>query len=292
MDSKKQSLLALNIGIFVMTFAGIIAKIIPWSSEHVVLGRMLFAAIPLLAYLLLRKRKIALRDWKTVGVMALLGTMLAWHWVTYFISNKISTIAVAMIAVNTIPVMTTFLEPLFSKEKFHVKHIVLSLVAFVGVALMIEEYSFSNTVAQGVFFGLISALLMSLRNIWSRPYVQVYGGSVVMLWQLLLGLITLLPMLLTFDYEVRAQDIGWLILLGGVATALAHTLTIASLNTLSARTASMIGSIQPLYGIIFAYFIFTEIPTLRVLFGGIVVIGVVIAETLDQRKVEEPVLTE
>jgi len=64
-----------------------------------------------------------------------------------------------------------------------------------------------------------------------------------------------------------------LIILGIFLTVLPHTLIVKSLLSLKAKTVSIIAALQPVYAIIFAYFIFSEIPRLRNLIGGLLVIS-------------------
>lgn len=288
MTTKQQAIITVNAGIFIMMLAPISAKLIPWSADTIIVSRMAIAAPVLLAYLGLRKQRIALHSLRDAAMLALLGAMLAWHWVTYFKANQVSTLAVAIITVNTLPIWITFLEPLFSSEKLQTRHVLFSIIGFAGIVLMVEEYNLGNSVTQGVLFSLVSALLMALRSIWSRKYVRVYNGSTVMFWQLLFGAIALLPFAHTIPSTIEPLHIGLLLALAIFGTALAHTMVTGSMKYLSARATSLIGSIQPVYGIIVGYFLFSEVPSLRIILGGLIVISVVVLETRDQKKAVIP----
>ena len=71
---------------------------------------------------------------------------------------------------------------------------------------------------------------------------------------------------------IPAQDWLWLALLGVLCTGLAHSLFVASLRVLKARTTSVIFALEPVYGIAFAWWLFNEQPTLRMLIGGALII--------------------
>ena len=113
-----------------MLIAPVCAKLMSWNADVIVLGRMLLSVPFLYLFVAYRKKSIVLQDYKTMGIMAILGVMLAWHWVSFFTANKVTSLAVAIITVNTTPIWVTFLEPLFSHEQLQKKHIVLSFVAF------------------------------------------------------------------------------------------------------------------------------------------------------------------
>jgi drug/metabolite transporter (DMT)-like permease len=67
-----------------------------------------------------------------------------------------------------------------------------------------------------------------------------------------------------------------LLFLGVITTALAHTLFIASLETLPAQLAGVCSSLETVYGIIFAFLFLREIPTVREIIGAVVIVGAVI----------------
>jgi len=67
--------------------------------------------------------------------------------------------------------------------------------------------------------------------------------------------------------------------------ALTHTLFIQSLTFIRAQTASVIAGLEPVYGIILAFFILNKVPGLQTLTGGLVIIGTtVVAGWLSRRE--------
>ena len=76
------------------------------------------------------------------------------------------------------------------------------------------------------------------------------------------------------------MDILLLIILGIVFTAISHTLFINGLKNIKAQTAGIISSLEPVYGIIFALFIIGEVPTLREVLGGIIILGTAFYSTI------------
>jgi len=64
-----------------------------------------------------------------------------------------------------------------------------------------------------------------------------------------------------------------LLILGVLCTAVAHTLFIESLAVLRTQTASVISALEPVYGIVLAALLLGEVPNLRTLLGGGLVIG-------------------
>ncbi len=81
--------------------------------------------------------------------------------------------------------------------------------------------------------------------------------------------------------SVSALDWLWLGLLGVFCTGVAHSLFVASLAVIKARTAAVVFAMEPVYGIAMAWVIFAEQPTLRMLMGGVLIIlAIVISSRL------------
>ena len=214
---------------------------------------------------------------------ALLGTLLAIHWVTYFYAMQVSSVAVGVIALYTYPVITVFLEPLFHGEKPHIADIVSSLAVLFGIYMIIPDFSIDNSVALGVASGVFSAFMMSLRNIMQRRYFSSYSASQALLYQ---SAVVALVLFAFMDIELASiDDKQWclLILLGIVFTALPHTLFAHGLLHLKAKTASLIACIQVVYAAIFAAVLLGEWLSLNVIIGGLIVVSAAMYESLPKK---------
>ena len=62
-------------------------------------------------------------------------------------------------------------------------------------------------------------------------------------------------------------------------TGLAHVLFVHGMRIVSARTASIIGLLEPVYGIAAAALILAERPSARTLLGGAIILGAVAVST-------------
>jgi drug/metabolite transporter (DMT)-like permease len=92
----------------------------------------------------------------------------------------------------------------------------------------------------------------------------------------------LLPALLLSNNTAlwTPRELLILLFLGVFCTALAHTLFIASMRSLTAQSASLIASLEPVWGIIFGIILLHELPTLTTLLGGILIVGAVMLPAL------------
>jgi drug/metabolite transporter (DMT)-like permease len=106
-----------------------------------------------------------------------------------------------------------------------------------------------------------------------------YPSLVISLYQDGVATIALLPALLLIPEASSIwapHELLILLFLGVVCTALAHTLFIASLRSLTAQSASLVASLEPVWGIVFGIVLLQELPTVRTLLGGVLIIGAVL----------------
>ena len=271
MDRK--SSIELHIAVLLFGLSGLFGKFISLSPLSIVSGRTFFASLTLIIVILLRggRLKNVFNDYKVV----LGGVILAVHWVSFFHSIKISTVAIGLLSFSTFPVFVTFLEPVFFKEKIRKRDIVTSIIVLFGLILVVPDFDISNNLTKGAFWGVISGLTFALLAILSRSYVAKKDPINLALSQNLIAFLILIPFQLFEETIFTTRDFIFLILLGVFCTALAHLLYIRSLRVVKAQFASVVVSLEPLYGVFFACIFLGEIPDLRTILGGFIIISAI-----------------
>ena len=96
--------------------------------------------------------------------------------------------------------------------------------------------------------------------------------------------VILAPVLFVMDSSNITTQYPFVIVLALLTTAIGHTMFINSLKYFKASTASIIGSTQPVFGIIIAYFFLNEIPTVNTFMGGSLILATVIIESIRSNK--------
>ena len=104
-----------------------------------------------------------------------------------------------------------------------------------------------------------------------QSLVASYPPGTIALWQNACAAACVLPIALAIAAIPSARDVVLLLVLGLACTALAHTLFIASLRTLSAHTASVVTALEPVYGI--AFLLLGETLGARTIAGAVLLVG-------------------
>lgn len=280
MNTKNKSLMEIHLAVFLFGLAGLFGKLLSLPSIIIVLGRVFFSSIFLFIIMLYLKKDMKLKEQKHYFYLVVMGVILAIHWSTFFKSIQVSTVAIGLLTFCTFPVFVTFLEPYFFKEKIKLSDIVIAIITFSGVVLVIPKFELGNNSTQGVLWGVVSGLTYAILSMLNRKYVKEYSSSVIAFYEQFVATIVLIPFLFLQKPVFQLKDIFLLILLGVVFTAISHSLFINGLKNTKTQTAGIISSLEPVYGIIFAVFLLREIPTLREVLGGIVILSTVFYSTI------------
>ncbi|MFC2161692.1 DMT family transporter [Acidobacteriota bacterium] len=270
---KKRSLAEIHVAVVLFGIAGLFGKWIALAPTIIVLGRVFFASIALALILLVSKQTLLFPKKSDYFLLISLGLLLAVHWTVFFKSIQISTVAVGLLSYSSFPVFTAILEPLFFKEKKQIENFVFALMCVLGIFLIIPKYDLNDTTLQGVLWGLAAGLTFSILTLFNRKLSQKYSSLVIAFYQDFFAALFLLPFFFFIRPALNLKNIILLCILGIFCTAGSHTLFIKGMKYIRAQTAAIISSLEPVYGILIAFFFLREIPTLRTILGGVIILA-------------------
>lgn len=278
--AKNGGLVATHIAVLLFGLVGLFAKVVALPAIILVLGRTFFSAAFLGAYLAVKRQKFALKTRSDYVLIVFAGIILAIHWTSFMQSIQVSTVAVGTLTLATFPLFSAVLEPLLFHEKMRVSDIACALVMLGGVACIVDDFSLEGSMAQGVLWGLLSAFTYALLSLANRKFSSGYPASLVSFYEQATATVVLLPALFVFKPSFTALDIGMLAIMGIVFTAIAHTLFIGGLRTVKVRTAGIITGLESVYGVVAALLFLGEIPGIREVIGGAIILAVALYSTL------------
>lgn len=279
-----KNLSGLLIGTLFISTSGVLGKYIDLPVEATILCRAFLSVIFIYAFCKIKKIDLRIKNIEDKKSFFLTGFLMGAHWITYFYALRLSNVALGMLSIFTYPIITVFLEPFFSKQKINPVHIVLALLVFAGVYILVPEFSLKNTELQGILMGILSALLYAIRNLVIRKDVKNYNGSTLMFYQMAIISVLLVPFLFLQDFSNLETEFPYVIMVALLTTAIGHTMMVNSLKYFSATTASIIGSVQPIFGIIIAFIFVNEIPSSSTIWGGSLILLTVVIESLRSKK--------
>jgi drug/metabolite transporter (DMT)-like permease len=264
--------------LFVST-SGPLGRYISLSPPLSIWYRSLIALGVLTIYCSIKKYSFKL-SWNKHGVALLLsGLFMGLHWVTYFYALQWSSITIGMLSLFTYPILTVFLEPLFLPVKLQRIHLLFGLMILLGIYFLVPVFDMGNKATQGLLMGIFSSVTYALRNLLLKAHSDMAHGSMQMLYQMVIIIVFLFPVLWLFPDENISSNLPYLFLLGIATTAIGHTLFLSSFPHFSISTVSIMSSVQPLFGVVLGMLFLGEIPTIKSVFGGALIILTVVLES-------------
>ena len=276
--SRGSALAALHAAVLLFGFAGLFGKWIDLSPVAIVLGRASVAAAAL-GIVLLKTRAVR-RPFELRLVTN--GAVLALHWVSFFAAIQTATVAIGLLGFASFPLFVLILEWLLLRRRWTPRKAATALAVTLGLVALVPSYSLQDRTLQGLAWGLVSGFTFALLAVLNRRLVANRRAIDVAFWQNLTAALCLVPFAWATPAAlgaIGARDIALIVVLGLVCTALAHSLFIAGLRTISAHTASVIVALEPVYGIVLALVLLGEVPGVRTFVGGVLIVGAALLAT-------------
>tara|TARA_B110000285_G_C15099780_1_gene604304 strand:- start:99 stop:956 length:858 start_codon:yes stop_codon:yes gene_type:complete len=283
-NTHLKNLSGLILATLLISTSGVLGKYIAMPSEVIIWFRSAFAMIFLFGFCRYKKINLTVLTMRTHVPLIISSLFMAAHWISYFYALKLSNVALGMLSLFTFPLITALLEPFFLKTKFNPIHLVLGTIVLIGIYILTPEFNLESDDLKGILFGLFSAFCYSIRILILKQHVDHYHGSMLMFYQTSVITIVLFPVLFFMDVSGFQSQVPYLLLLAIITTAIGHSLMVHSLKFFSATTATIIGSIQPVFGIIIAFVVINEIPAVNTIWGGLLIISTVFIETIRSKK--------
>ncbi|WP_299734939.1 DMT family transporter [uncultured Endozoicomonas sp.] len=285
MAQTHHALVKLHIAVILFGISGLFGKLIPIDPSLIVFGRTLIGSIVLLLVMTVTgKLKSLSMTRQTLGDMAL-GSILSFHWITFFHSIQVSSVAIGLLAFSSSPVFVTLLEPFFYREKLRKLDLATAMGVVAGISIIFPFSSIASEsgIVQGIIWGVMSALLLALLSLANRSRVQKSDPMELTCLQNIGAMVTTLLIIPTSEWRLLADFSVEVIALGLICTTLPLMLFLISLRHIKAQLVSLVLCLEPVYGIILAAVVLSEIPSLRTLLGGAVILIAITVGTLSSR---------
>jgi drug/metabolite transporter (DMT)-like permease len=257
----RAALLRLHAAVFIWGFTGVLGRAITMNGMLLVWWRLCITALSLwvLFYFTGNIKKISFKDFVRIG---LIGFVLALHWVFFYSSIKFANVSIALTCLSTTGLFSAVIEPLFFGRRINIQEIFLGLFALAGIILI---YLYNLHFSTGIYLGIISSVATVVASVMNKGIVAGYPPAAITLYQLtggFLGLTLLMPL---YNYFFPAtsilphgKDWLWLIILSWCCTIFTFILYIGALKKVSAFTANLLLTLEPVYGIILAFILYHE----------------------------------
>lgn len=281
MPGRTRNFFLLHLIVFIWGWTAILGKLITISSTSLVWYRILIAVTGILIYLKLTSASLRTTS-KALLKFFGVGLIIALHWVFFYEAIKVSTISVTLACFASGTLFASLLEPLFFKRRIIPMEIIFGLIVIAGIYLI---FQFESQYVLGIVFSLAAAFLSSLFTVFNAILVREHDSRIISFYELLGGFAGLsIFMLLSGSFtpeffNISSSDWIYLVILALVCTAFAFIVSVEIMKEINPFTIVLTVNLEPIYGIILAYFIFGEEErmTLGFYIGSLVVLATIFA---------------
>jgi drug/metabolite transporter (DMT)-like permease len=256
-NDNLKSYLNLHLIVFIWGFTAILGALITIQSDFLVWYRMFFAAI-FLAFFLGFKKKSFKVDPKVLIKFTFVGLLIALHWILFFEAIKVSTVSITLSVFSLGAFFASLLEPLFYGRKVLWYEVFFGVIIIAGLGLIMQvEINYWN----GMLLALVSIILGVLFTLMNGKLIVNHDPSVISFYEFLAGFIFISIYFLfrgSFSVEnfvMSAKNWILILILASICTAYAFTASVKVMRQLSPYTVMLTTNLEPVYGIVLAFFI-------------------------------------
>jgi drug/metabolite transporter (DMT)-like permease len=262
MSPARKALLQIHLCVLIWGFTAILGKLISLPAYALVWWRMLLvvAALGLMPSFWRALRGV---DRRTLGIFSGIGVIVALHWVTFYGSIKLSNASVAATCMGVAPILVSIIEPWVTGRRFDWRELAIGVAAVPGVMLVVGGTPGGMRV--GIAVGILSALLVAVFGALNKRYVERADPLVVTGLELAAGtaFLTVLALVLSpsqtgLPVVPDWRDAGLLLVLAIACTLFPFVLSLVALRNLSAFSAQLAVSMEPVYAVILAMLLLGE----------------------------------
>lgn len=280
MSEGGKDVLLLHVAVMLFSVSGVVAQYVEVPAIMVTLGRVVSSALVLLLISLVRGDRLRLDCRKDYALIILTGMVMGVHWTAFFQSIQVSSVAIGTITFSTFPLFLTFMEPLVFGERIRGGSIVSAVLLLAGVFITIPEFSAKNQITVGIVWGMLSSFTYAVLTLANRYFSARYAGRTICLYEQGTAAVFLLPSLFFVEAQWRAQDVAGVVFVGCVCTAFAYSLYVSAQKGVKAQTAGIISGMETVYGIVYALLLLGEVPSVREIVGGTVILAVALSSSI------------
>jgi len=273
-----KNLVILHFTVFIWGFTGILGALITISAVSLVWYRVLIASLSLFLYFKFNKTAIKVSR-KTFLQLVCTGALVGGHWILFFASIKLSTVAVTLVCLSSITLFTAVFEPLINKKPISKLEILAGSLIVIGI---ITIFKFETQYTKGIIAGLISAVFASLFAIINSRQVKKYEAPVIAFYELSGAFVWIsIYLLFTGGFNqtllFKSSDLGYLLILGTICTSLAYVAGVSVMRELSAFRVALITNLEPVYGILMSFLFFGDMKKMTFGFwvGAVIILSTI-----------------
>lgn len=285
----KLALFRLHLIVFLWGFTAILGKLIQANAQILVFYRMLFASIFLYVFIRIFKKESIKVSKKIFFQLAAIGFAMALHWYCFFYSIKVSNVSIALSCLSLSTLFASILEPIIFKRKIDASEVIMGTVIVACILLIFKtEFHFK----EGIIYGILCAIFGTIFSVFNGKMFGKTSSGNIIFYEIFCGWFILMLFYLFSGQifkmnEINYRDLALICLLASVFTAFPMLESVNLMKYISPFTLILTVNLEPVYGIILAFFIFGESEHMSPIFyvaSGVMILAIIANGLIKARK--------
>ncbi|MEQ8240095.1 MAG: DMT family transporter [Cyclobacteriaceae bacterium] len=287
--------------VLIWGFTAILGMLIIMPPVEVVFFRTFLAAIGLAVVLFVRKKSFKLNSKKDYLIVLGTGSLIAAHWILFFLSARVSNVSVCLAGIATCSLWTSFLEPLSNGRKVRLYEVLLSVIAFVGIVII---FNVEFDLYIGLLLAILSAFIAAVFTVINAKLCQRLDSFVITFYEMIGACFSIV---IFFPFYSKIEGVGalnlspsvddwyYLLILSIICTVFAYSYSVELMKRISAFSVNLTVNLEPVYGIIMALMFFPEREKMTPGFyagTGLILLSVLIYPILNKHFHRKPLDTD
>lgn len=224
------------------------------------------------------KKGLPIKDLIKPGLI--LGPLLAIHWVTMFESIELNSVTVGIGSVFSYPIFVLIIEKIKGKT-LSTNQVLIIIFGFIGLIILLDINYIDSIL--GVFYGILSAISLSLIITIGEKYSTKLGGLKVAFTQLLVAGVCLFYFTIE-GYQWMISNIIVSLFLGVFLTAIGLSTYWYAVKIIKPLSVSTITYLEPTTGVILGFLVLNENLRINQLVGFFIILAVGILQIINDSK--------
>lgn len=281
MSSKLKNFLHLHFIVFIWGFTAVLGKLISIDALPLVWYRMGIASLLILLFIGIRGYSLKVSK-RNLMILAIAGAALTLHWVTFFLAIKVSNVSIALATMSTGAFFTALLEPIIYKRKLIWYELIFGVIVILGLLLI---FKVETQYAYGILIALVAAFMGVVFTLINGKLVATQNSTIISFYELVMGVL-LISIFIGFQggfnaefFQLSKNDWIFIFILASFCTAYAFIGGVHVMKYISPYSVVLTNNLEPVYGIMLAFFILGETEKMSPMFyvGALIILATVIA---------------
>jgi drug/metabolite transporter (DMT)-like permease len=280
--------------VFLWGFTAVLGKLITIPSVEMVFYRTLLAAVGMGVLMVFWRSPFSVSSGDLIKLL-LTSIIVAIHWITFFVSGKISNPSTSLVGFATCSFWAAFFEPIAKRKKIQPLEVGLGVVVLIGLSII---FAFDFQYPLGLLLGVISGMTAALFSVVNSGFVHRISSSTITFYEMLGACLIILLYMPIYQISWAAQgelqlvptlnDWIYIAIMAWACSVYAYSAALTLMKKLSVFFIQLALNLEPVYGILLALLVFgqKEVMSLNFYFGTGIIISAVVAYPFLKNKIE------